>query len=95
MIVVVLHPSPRAVIPVLIAPLPLMVAVPQIPGEGNVMGTMLLLSEIARVSSEIIADKDWHKLNHKEKELVSFLEEAGYLTKKKVPDGFVGRSQMP
>lgn len=51
-----------------------------------------MLETIGHLAAKVYQNKDWHKLSTDERNLVIKLEEAGYTEKKKIPDGFVGKS---
>lgn len=46
---------------------------------------------ICKKVARLFAEKDWHKLNAQEQEIVADLAQAGYLSKKRIVDGFVGK----
>lgn len=50
------------------------------------------LNEVCRNMADYLQLKDWHKLKEFERQMVTKLESLGFLEKKKVADGFVGRS---
>ena len=50
------------------------------------------LNKVCRNMADYLHLKDWHKLNEFERQMVTKLESLGFLEKKKVSDGFVGRS---
>lgn len=51
-----------------------------------------MVETIGYLAAKIYQNKDWHRLSADEKMLVAKLEETGYIEKKKIPDGFVGKS---
>ena len=50
------------------------------------------LNKVCKNMADYLHLKDWHKLNEFERQMVTKLENLGFLEKKKVADGFVGRS---
>ena len=50
------------------------------------------LNKVCRNMADYLHLKDWHKLNEFERQMVAKLESLGFLEKKEVADGFVGRS---
>lgn len=67
-------------------------------GQEMIVDTVSLIAQIEELNKACrnMADylhlKDWHKLNEFERQMVTKLESLGFLEKKKVADGFVGRS---
>jgi hypothetical protein len=48
-------------------------------------------NKICKKVAELFAEKDWHELSWKEREIVTELEQAGYLIRNNPTNGFVGK----
>lgn len=47
--------------------------------------------EICKKAAQVYANRDWHKLSEKERELVALLGKAGFIIANSPANGFVGK----